>query len=338
VTTDTLKIVILKRMNMNAACSLSERLFARVAFARASMISAGVLLSAVTILSPVGARAQQAGSAPMTTNSTMTQPNSWWERYEARVTATQSEQPHWVTPLVTVTPRLEQEVRTDFLHYYNTKGKVLWNYGGGKGLELIPEKHTEIIVNVPPFIDRSNGESDGFGDISFLLKERLYSRNEEHGNAIATFFVGASVPTGKNGNGSCCAVVTPTLALGKGFGQFAFTTTAGGTLPVTNATGLGHTITWNNTVQYRLAKTGLGRFFWPEVESNDIFYKGGSNDGKVVSYITPGLVIGRIPLFAHATSPAGKRTGLTFGVGEQISVTHFNTYNHETVITARIPF
>ena len=30
-----------------------------------------------------------------------------------RVTQIQSEQPHWVTPLVTVTPRLEEEYRWD---------------------------------------------------------------------------------------------------------------------------------------------------------------------------------------------------------------------------------
>jgi len=56
--------------------------------------------------------------------------------------------------------------------------------------------------------------------MSFLAKGRLYSRNEEHGNAIVTVFLAGSVPSGKNGNGSCCAVVTPTLAAGKGFGQF----------------------------------------------------------------------------------------------------------------------
>ncbi len=43
------------------------------------------------------------------------------ERYQARVSATQAEQPHWITPLVTVTPRLEQEIRTDFVHQYNAK-------------------------------------------------------------------------------------------------------------------------------------------------------------------------------------------------------------------------
>ncbi len=233
---------------------------------------------------------------------------------------------------------MRKRSRADFLHYYNNKGYALWNYGNGKGLEFIPEKHTEIIINVPLFFNRSNGESDGFGDISFLAKERIYSRNEEHGNGIVTFFLGASVPTGKNGNGSCCAVVTPTLAMGKGYGQWAFTTTAGGSLPVTNAKGLGHTIAWNNTLQYRAAKTGAARLFWPEVESNTSFYDGGANDGKTASYVTAGVVIGRIPLVPHAQTVAGKRLGLTFGAGEQIAVTHFNTYNHETVLTARIPF
>ena len=225
---------------------------------------------------------------------------------------------------MTVTPRLEQEFRTDFVHQYNSKGYGLWNYDNGKGLELIPEKHTEIIVNLPPFIARTNGESDGFGDISFLAKERFYSRNEEHGNAIITAFVAGSIPTGKNANGSCCAVVTPTLAVGKGFGLFAFTSTAGGSLPVTNSKGLGHTIAWNNVVQYRLGKAGLARFFWPEVESNSSFYIGGANDGKVMSFITPGMIIGRFPLTHDAMGKPG-RLGVTLGAGEQIAVSTFHT-------------
>lgn len=264
-------------------------------------------------------------------------PNSFWGRWQARVTATQNQQPHWVTPLVTVTPRLEQEFRTDFVHYHNTRRKEIWNYDNGKGLELIPEKHTEVIVNLPAFLDRSNGESDGFGDISFLLKERLFSRNEESGNAIVTAFLGASVPTGKEGNGSCCAIVTPTLAVGKGFGRFAATSTAGGALPVSDAVGLGRSVIWNNVAQYRLARTGFARFFWPEFEANSTFFKGGTNDGKVQVFGTPGLIFGRVPLTHDASGKPG-RLGLTFGAGEQIAMTHFHTANHYTVITARIPF
>jgi hypothetical protein len=272
-----------------------------------------------------------------TSPSAPAQDGSFIDRYQARVTATQNEQPHWVTPLVTVTPRLEQELRTDFVHQYNPKGFAVWNYGNSKGLELIPERHTEIIVNAPPFFNRSNGEQDGFGDLSFLLKERLFSRNEQHGGAIATVFLAATIPTGKNGNGSCCAVVTPTLAVGKGFGQLDFVSTAGGSLPATNAKGLGHTITWNNTIQYRLAKEGFGRLVWPEFEFNSSFYKGGANDGDAAVFGTPGLVFGRVPL-AHKADGTPGRLGLTFGAGEQIALTHFHTYNHATVLTMRLPF
>ena len=268
---------------------------------------------------------------------TVVPPQNFVDRWQARVTATQNEQPHWVTPLVLVTPRLEQEFRTDFVHQFNPKGFGVWNYGNSKGLELIPARRIEILVNVPPFFARSNGEQDGFGDWSFNSKFRIFARNEEHGNAILTAFFAATVPTGKNGNGSCCAVVTPTLAGGKGFGPLAISSTLGGSLPVSNAKGLGHTIAWNNAFQYHIAKTGLERFFWPEFEFNSSIYRGGSNDGKTATFATPGMIIGRIPLRHLANGEPG-RLGLTFGAGEQIALTHFHTYNHATVITARIPF
>jgi hypothetical protein len=257
--------------------------------------------------------------------------------YQSRVTATQALQPNWITPLVTVTPRLEQEFRTDFVHQYNPADKGVWNYGNSKGLEFIPERNVEILINVPPFFNRSNGESDGFGDMSFNSKYRFYARNHEHGNAIITGFFAATIPTGKNGNGSCCAVVTPTLAVGKGFGNLALTSTAGGSLPISNTKGLGHTITWNNVVQYRLAQTGVARLFWPELEFNSSFFKGGANDGKTTVFATPGLIIGRIPLSHDASGKPG-RLGLTFGAGDQIALTHFHTYNHALVLTARLPF
>jgi hypothetical protein len=276
-------------------------------------------------------------SAPAQQSAAAQAPQSFIQRYQARVTATQNEQPHWITPLVTVTPRLEQEFRTDFVHQYNPKAFAVWNYGNGKGLEFIPEKNVEILINVPPFFNRTNGEQDGFGDLSFNSKYRIFARNEEHGNAIVTAFFAASVPTGKNGNGSCCAVVTPTLALGKGFGQFDFTSTAGGSLPITNSKGLGHTITWNNVVQYRLAKTGLGRLVWPEFEINSSYFKGGATDGDIAVFATPGIIFGRIPL-AHDASGKPGRLGLTFGFGEQIAISSYHPDNHALVLTARLPF
>ncbi|WP_158943921.1 hypothetical protein [Granulicella sp. S190] len=303
--------------------------------------AAAALPESVTVSSTENIQPAEANQASTSSNQQQSAqpapPTTFIGRWQARATKTQNEQPHWITPLVTVTPRLEQEFRTDFVHQYNPSGFAVWNYGNSKGLELIPEKHTELIFNLPPFFNRTNGESDGFGDFSFLAKERLYSRNEENGNAIVTVFLAATIPTGKNDNGSCCAVITPTLAVGKGFGQLALTSTAGGSLPVTNSQGLGHSIVWNNVAQYKLAKTGVARLFWPEVESNTTFFKGGANDGKTTTFITPGAIIGRIPL-SHDTTGKPGRLGLTFGAGEQIAVTSFHTANHALVLTARIPF
>ena len=113
--------------------------------------------------------------------------------------------------------------------------------------------------------------------------------------------------------------------------------TAGGSLPVLNAKGLGHIIIWNNAVQYRLARGGALRFLWPEIEFNANIYRGGANDGKEAVFVTPGLVVGRIPL-THNKSRGPGRLGVTVGVGEQIAITHFHTTNHNLIFTARLPF
>ena len=99
-----------------------------------------------------------------------------WQR---RASRTQAEQPHWVTPLATVTPRLEQEIRYDLSWRRQPDGTTLANYGGGKGLELIPSARTELIIGIPPYIVHGNSVKDGFGDQSFLLKFRVLSQNEE---------------------------------------------------------------------------------------------------------------------------------------------------------------
>ena len=229
---------------------------------------------------------------------------------------------------------VEQEFRTDFLHQYNTKGFTIWNYDNGKGLELIPEHHTEILINLPPFFDRSNGQKDGFGDISFLAKGRIFARNEQKGNAIITAFFGGTIPTGKNGNGSCCAVVTPRpapralLRADLNCRWFA---------ACHHLTGLGHIITWNSVAQYRLAKTGVARLFWPEVEANCQLLQRRSQR-RQGSHLPHAGTADR-PYSRRHTPPRETRgPGLTFGAGQQIAVTHFHTYNHSTVITVRIPF
>src|SRR2546428_8250447 len=73
----------------------------------------------------------------------------YFRNWFVRSDKAKEEQPHWMTPIVTVTPRLEQEVREDFLWQPRPNGRYLTNYGGQKGLELNPAENTEIIIGIP---------------------------------------------------------------------------------------------------------------------------------------------------------------------------------------------
>jgi hypothetical protein len=243
-----------------------------------------------------------------------------------RVTQIQSEQPHWITPLVTVTPRLEEELRYDQFFQSMRNGVATNNFGAGKGVELIPFQNTEIIVGVPGFLTRNFPRgTNGFADWPFLIKYRLLAANEENGNYILTAFMGFSVPTGSNTNGNGHAAFTPTIAFGKGFGDFSVQSTVGVTFYNGGLDRLGIPVTWNTAFQYRLFK-----YFWPEVETNYSWQSYGADNGHNTLFITPGVVVGRIPIY--------ERVGLTVGVGEQVAVTEHRNFNHNVILTARIPF
>jgi hypothetical protein len=249
----------------------------------------------------------------------------YFSNWFARVDKTKDEQPHWVTPLATTTPRLEEEFRYDQLWQTNTKGVTTDNYDGGKGLELIPSNKVEVIFNLPPYLDHNSTAKNGFGDVAFLVKYRFLSSNEEHGNYILTAFLGWSVPTGSYTNGAKHAVITPTIAYGKGFHDFDVQGTFGIGFPTADTNIVGRNYLWNNAFQYRIM-----RHFWPEVEINSTFFQQGDHDGMKQTFITPGLVIGRLHFW--------NRVGFTIGGGFQTAATHFHTTNHNGILSIRFPF
>jgi hypothetical protein len=246
-----------------------------------------------------------------------------------RASQIQSEQPRWVTPIVTVTPRLEQEFRYDQFWQANPHGAATDNFGGGKGLELIPFQNTEIILGIPAWIAHNghipHENSDGWADETFLIKYRLLSANEEEGNYIVTAFMGFSAPTGDDGNSNRHGIFTPTIAGGKGFGNFDVQTTAGISLPDGGLRRLGMPLAWNTAFQYRVMK-----YAWPEFEVNYTWWPNGEREGQTQVYLTPGIVIGRIPIH--------DRVGITAGFGYQVAVTNHPTYHHAAIFTGRIPF
>ena len=264
-------------------------------------------------------------TAPQSTNPIIEYFLDWFPR----VTRIQSEQPHWVTPLVTVTPRLEEEYRYDQYWETQPKGRAIDNFGAGKGLELIPWENIEVILGVPAWVahngHRNPEASDGWADETFLIKYRLLSANEESGNYIVTAFMGFSAPTGDDDNSNGHGIFTPTIAAGKGFGDFDIQSTLGVSFPCGGEDRLGMPLVWNTTFQYHVFK-----YFWPEFEVNHTWWPNGERTGLNQVFLTPGLMIGRIPIH--------NRIGLTFGAGYQVAVTHEPTYNHAVILSGRIPF
>jgi hypothetical protein len=66
--------------------------------------------------------------------------DGYFANWFARVDKTKDEQPHWVTPLATTTPRLEEEYRYDQLWQTNAKGITTNNCCGNteRGLPEVP--------------------------------------------------------------------------------------------------------------------------------------------------------------------------------------------------------
>jgi hypothetical protein len=251
----------------------------------------------------------------------------FWARWLERSDKARETQPHWVTPLATTTPRLEQELRFDVAWQQAKPGApYMENLGNGKGLELIPAGRIEVIAAPPPYLQHNSPTvRDGFGDARVLLKCRLISANEEQGNYIVTAFLDATFPTGQGTNGQTNSIVTPTIAYGKGIGQFDVQGTLGAALPTGNEAAIGRTYTWNNAFQFR-----IHRRIWPEIEVNASVFEDGKNAGKRQVLLTPGLVVGRFPL-TH-------RLGLTVGAGLQIPVSEFRTSTHTEILSIRLPF
>ncbi len=272
---------------------------------------------------------------------------SFIDDWMAMVAKTKEEQPHWVTPLATVTPRLEQEVRIDISKQYMNNGLDYTNYGGGKGLEVIPTEDTEIIINLPNYQTRDvrnskgtttlgNNPDSAWQDESLLVKYRLLSANEENGNYILTAFLGVSLPTATDEwtYSNKKDVYTATIAGGKGWGDRQSGVSIQSTLGLSEITGTqlksGTNIPsaqWNNTLQGHVSE-----YFWPEVEVNATHFEDGAYHGKNQVMLTYGLMLGRFKINDHSN--------FIFGAGYQdsISDTRSNPYDRGWTTSARITF
>ena len=251
---------------------------------------------------------------------------SFWRAWENRSEEAQRDQPSWLTPVITSTARLKQEIRYDIYWQRNPNGSTQENYGNSKGLALIPFSRMEIGIDAPPvFVHHEAKVKDGIGDFSVIVKFRILAANHEEGDYVLTTFLNVSFPTGSYRNGSPHPVLTPTIAGGKGLGDFVYQGTAGVDLPSADSAILGRRITVNNALQYR-----RNAKIWPEFEVNSNFYEDGPNAGKKQVLLTPGIVAGRFRMYRNLT--------LTIGGGVGFAITHYHSNTHEQILTIRLPF
>ena len=250
--------------------------------------------------------------------------------WEDRVRATSAKQPAWTVPVIGSSSTIVQLARVDFVRQYTSTHTLTWNYDNGKGVNFIPFARTEFDINLAPYIQHHTAKvPDGAGDFSMIAKYRAFAGNNENGNYSTLVQLAFSVPTGSYKNGTAVSTITPTVVAGKGFGKFDVQSALGAVLPTSSVSTIGRTIQWNTTAQYQ-----VGRYFWPEVEFNASYFRGGANDGKSQVFATPGLMVSKIKFRRDPKA----RVGLVLGTGMQIATSRYHSYDHGLVLTGRIVF
>jgi hypothetical protein len=262
--------------------------------------------------------------------TTTTTNTNFFSAWENRVRATLAKQPSFPIPVIAPSSQMVQLFRFDYLHEYTPTRTTTDIYDNGKGLNLIPFANTEIDINLPTFIDHNNPKvKDGAGDFSVTAKFRPFASPDKKHDYSLGGQVQFTVPTGSYKNGTLVSTIVPTVLGTKGFGPFAVQSTLGAILPTSDTNTLGRTITWNTTLQARLAK-----IIYPEVEFNSNYYHLGPNNGKTQTFVSPGFMVSKIN-FRHTP---GNRLSLTFGSGFQVATSTFHSYNHAYVFTSRFAF
>jgi len=255
--------------------------------------------------------------------------SGFFSEWEGRVRKTVSEQPAWPVPVITPSSGLVQLARFDAVRQITSTHTDTWTYGNSKGFNVIPWYKTEVDITLPSYIEHNSAAKDGAGDWLLLLKYRFLAGGPKKGNYSLSASVNGTVPTGSYKNGSTEGSVAPTVYGGKGFGPFDVQSSLGITYPTGHTTKVGRPLAWNTVAQYQ-----ANRFFWPEVEFNSTFYHGGSNDGRIQAFVTPGVMISKIKFRREGSS----RLAFIFGGGFQIATSEYHSYNHGLVATGRISF
>jgi len=318
---------------------------------RAASLAAGSLLlwsaapaaraqSGFDLTPPLDLPADQPTAAPSGTDGL----SAWLAGWSDRVAGARASQPHWSSPLVTTTGLLEQRVRFDLARQHAGNGTDTTLLDDGRGVDLIVSGSNEIQIAAPPYYVRSGAPAAtkegrpieplaGWGDWTFLrIEQRLASSPDSAGDYVLTAWLQILAPSGIPRLTADAWEYLPTLAFGKGFGDFDVQATLGAVLPASHTDVIGHQVQTNIAFQYHVRPV-----FWPELEVNWTYYADGQRGGLNQVYLTPGLVVGRFAL--------GETLQLTLGAGYQVAVAPpyratplTPAYDHAWLVTSRLNF
>jgi hypothetical protein len=235
---------------------------------------------------------------------------TYFANWSARVDQAKQSQPHWLPPLMTLSPLITQLLRQDAYYQWAANGSRVLNLGAGKGLFLVPTKTIEVDIGIPSFQERYGVQpAAGVPDWQFLLvKQRLLSANDQEGSYVVTAALAAQAPIGIPAFTNNAFVITPTLAAGKGFGNLNIQAATSLVIPTAHQETIGTAWRTNVAFQYH-----LGELFWPEFEVNWTRWLGGAQRGGLDElFFTVGALFGPFPI-------AG-RVGIVLGGGFQFAV------------------
>jgi hypothetical protein len=270
--------------------------------------------------------------------------NLFWS-WRATSAAAEATQPNWASPLVTTTPLLKQRLRFDTLWEQSGNGTGTTVLGGDKGLDVIVTPTNEIHIALPAYNIRTGVSGTGpkhtgaipaaagWGDWAFFRGEqRLAAAPEGAGNYVVTAWLTIQAPSGIPPFTSNAWTYTPTIAFGKGWGNFNVQSNIGVSIPASHAATLGHPVTINTAFLYRIMPV-----VWPEFEVNWTYYPDGQRGGLNQVFLTPGLILSSFKL--------GHGLSLTIGGGYQVAVSPTYrakpltpSYNHAWIFTTRLNF
>jgi len=293
-------------------------------------------LTLLGALAGISARADDSSfstisSAEIKSNSDSAYFENWFKRVDAALAS----QPKFASPVFATNPLLLELLQYD--QYWQTlpTGIHITNYDAGKGVHLIPADHVEVFLQAPPYLERSSAKNPaaGFADWPFLtLKYRIAAASAENGNYVVSALLSAQAPTGVAAFTNNAYIITPTLGLGKGWGNFDVQATIGVPSPTNHIATLGFQLTTNLVLQYHLMS-----YLWPEFEVNDTNWLGGLRRGKNQVFLTPGLVVGASPI--HGRLTAGVGFGYQIAVSpKRVSNPITPLYDRNWIVTLRLFF